>query len=1015
MVALAAELGLSPSQRRAIEDDAAHLVSQIRTRSGEHSVLDVFLQEFGLANEEGVALMCLAEALLRIPDSATVDALIADKILPGRWVDHIGNSGSTFVNASTWALLLTGRVIALDTLDARSPADVLGRLVSRAGEGVIRNAMRRAMGILGGEFVLGRDIDEALRRGHKERGASAVFSFDMLGEGARTAEDAQRYFFAYAHALERVGQAAAGRGTRSGSGISVKLSALHPRYEFAQRERVFNELYPRLLELAVGAAKFDVGLSIDAEEADRLELSLDMFERLARAPELSGWDGLGLVVQAYGKRALPVIDWLIELAAQSNHRFPVRLVKGAYWDTEIKHAQENGLPDFPVFTQKANTDVAYLACVERLLAARPLIYPQFATHNAHTVTAVLTLADHLDGLEFQRLHGMGELLYRVAAEQFPKLPQVRVYAPVGGHRDLLAYLVRRLLENGANSSFVNRFLDADTPALDVVRDPVTLVARGPHRHPNIRLPGALYGARRRNSSGLDLTDASAVEMLTIALAVNAGGRYEAYPSTGRDMAASLVEVRNPADRTECVGVVQVATLADVDATTLAAASAQPQWDFAGADVRATILVALSDRIEAERDELVSLLVREAGKTIADALAEVREAIDYCRYYAALALEQFAAPLALAGPTGESNELSLHGRGVFACISPWNFPLAIFVGQIAAALAAGNTVVAKPAEQTPLIGARVVELAGAAGVPTGVLQYLPGDGAVGAALVAHRLIAGVAFTGSTSTAQSINRTLAARDGMIVPLIAETGGQNVLFVDSTALLEQMTDDVMRSAFGSAGQRCSALRLLLLQDDIAERALKLIRGAVRELRIGDPGDLATDVPPLIDAAAVAKLAAYIAELRDRGCRVDALPLPARCANGTFMAPHIVEMADFDGLTEEHFGPVLHVVRYAAGALEATIDAVRRLGFGLTMGIHSRIDSRARQIFDASAVGNTYVNRNMIGAVVGVQPFGGQGLSGTGPKAGGPHYLLRFATERTLTINTMARGGNIELLRGG
>jgi RHH-type proline utilization regulon transcriptional repressor/proline dehydrogenase/delta 1-pyrroline-5-carboxylate dehydrogenase len=1014
IVDIAAGLRLTPAQRGAIEDEAARLVEQVRGRRGEHSVLDVFLKEFGLANEEGVALMCLAEALLRIPDAATVDALIADKILPGRWADHIGNSESTFVNASTWALMLTGRVIALDQIGSRSPADVLGKLVGRAGEPVIRNAMRRAMRILGGEFVLGRDIDEALHRGANEHGADGVFSFDMLGEGARTAADAQRYFDAYAAALDRVGQVAAHRGPRLGSGISVKLSALHPRYEFSQRDRVIAELYPRLFELARRAAKWNVGMSIDAEEADRLELSLDLYERLARAPELARWDGLGLVVQAYGKRALPVIAWLIAVARDAGRRFPVRLVKGAYWDAEIKRAQENGLPDFPAFTQKANTDVAYLACAEALLAARPTIYPQFATHNAHNITAVLAIAGGGADFEFQRLHGMGELLYRAAAEHFAHFPQVRVYAPVGGHRDLLAYLVRRLLENGANSSFVNRFLDAGTPSRDVVRDPVTLVARGPHRHPRIRLPAALYGSQRRNSAGFDLTDSVAVEELTAAIATHGNRQYEARPSADADGVGAVVDIRNPADRRAVVGHVRFAASADVDAALRDAAAAQPDWDRLGGDARAKILVDLSERIEAQRDPFVALLVREGGKTIADSLSEVREAVDYCRYYANLAIGQFTAPLDLPGPTGESNELSLHGRGVFACISPWNFPLAIFLGQITAALAAGNAVIAKPAEQTPLIAARAIELAHAAGVPRDVLHLLPGDGAVGAALVSHPAIAGVAFTGGTDTARSINRTLAARDGAIVPLIAETGGQNAMFADSTALLEQLTDDVMRSAFGSAGQRCSALRLLLLQDDVADKAIAMILGAMHELRIGDPAEISTDVGPLIEPAAVEKLTGYVASLRAQGCRVHAAPLPGRCANGSFMAPHLVEMDGFGRLTEEHFGPVLHVVRFAAGAFDTTVDAVRALGFGLTMGVHSRIDSRWRRIFERSAVGNTYVNRSIIGAVVGVQPFGGQGLSGTGPKAGGPHYLQRFATERVLTVNTMASGGNIDLLRG-
>ncbi len=1005
---------LSAAERRGVEDAAAQLVEAVRGRTGDHSVLDIFLQEFGLGNEEGVALMCLAEALLRIPDADTVDALIADKILPGKWVEHLGQSESAFVNASTWGLLLTGRVLALERIITRSPADALRRLIGRFGEPVIRNAMRGAMRILGAEFVLGRDIDEALARGRKEHGNDAVFSFDMLGEGARTAQQAQQYSAGYATALEKVGVSAATKGVQRGSGVSVKLSALHPRYEYAQRARVMDELYPRLLQLASLAARLDIGLSIDAEETERLEVSLDLFELLCRAPELNGWQGLGLVVQAYGKRAPAVLDWLVALARETNRCIPVRLVKGAYWDAEIKRAQENGLADFAVFTQKANTDVAYLVCAQRLLAAGSAVYPQFATHNAHTLSAVMAIGATVAQCEFQRLHGMGELLYKVAGEFYPGLPQVRIYAPVGGHSELLAYLVRRLLENGANSSFVNRFLDAQTPARDVVRDPVVVSAEQPPRHPAIRLPPALFGDTRQNSAGTDLTDAGAVATLLESLTGPLGGRFEARPSVGVAGDSQPREIHNPADSVDIVGTVEVATPRHVETAFALAVAAQPAWDARGGVERARILGALAEQLEAARPTLVALLVREAGKTIVDALAEIREAVDFCRYYAALARTQFGQPLQLTGPTGETNELSLHGRGVFVCISPWNFPLAIFVGQLAAALAAGNCVLAKPAPQTPLIAMRAVQLAHAAGVPAAALSVLPGAAGVGAAVVGHRDVAGVAFTGSTATAVAINRALAARDGAIAVLIAETGGQNAMFVDSTALLEQLTDDVIRSAFGSAGQRCSALRLLLLQEEVADAALQMIRGAMTQLCIGDPAQLRTDLGPLIDARAVSALRAHIDAMRARGCRVTAQPLPESCANGSFLAPHLIELDSLDALTQEHFGPVLHVLRYEADALDEMLDAVRALGYGLTLGVHSRIDARARHIFKRSSAGNTYVNRNMIGAVVGVQPFGGQGLSGTGPKAGGPHYLLRFALERTLTVNTMARGGNIELLRG-
>jgi RHH-type proline utilization regulon transcriptional repressor/proline dehydrogenase/delta 1-pyrroline-5-carboxylate dehydrogenase len=997
----------------AIEDAAVALVTAVRDRRRDQSVLDVFLKEFGLSNEEGVALMCLAEALLRVPDEETIDELIADKILSGKWDAHLGRSDSLFVNASTWALMLTGRVIAFDRVAGASPLDLIARLTGRAGEPVIRSAMRRAMRILGAEFVLGRTIAEAIERGREEQGEDGAFSFDMLGEGARTRADAQRYANAYATAIERVAVASGHAGVTEGSGVSVKLSALHPRYEYAHSDRVMNELYPQLLTLVRSAAAGDIGIALDAEEADRLDLSLDIFERLLRERELRGFEGLGLVVQAYGKRALDVCDWVIALARDVGRRVPVRLVKGAYWDAEIKHAQVQGMSDFPVFTQKANTDLCYLVCAERLLIARDNVYPQFATHNAHTIAAVMHLAGGGEGFEFQRLHGMGELLYRAAREQLPCLPRVRVYAPVGGHRDLLAYLVRRLLENGANSSFVNRFLDARTPPREVVRDPVAVIAGQSPRHPRIRLPLELYAPGRANAKGIDLTSADAWASLRDAMAPYLAATFSAYPG---DLAHGAARsVRNPARHDDVVGMVSESSRADVLAAFDAAHAAQPAWNERRASQRGSCLRALAETIEREAPQLIALLVREAGKSVADGVSEVREAADFCRYYAMLAEQDFEQPLDLPGPTGEANQLELHGRGVFVCISPWNFPLAIFIGQVSAALAAGNTVLAKPAEQTPLIAATVVRMAWQAGIPEAALALLPGDGAVGAMLTALPGIAGVAFTGGTETAQIINRVLAQRDGAIVPLIAETGGQNALFADSTALLEQLTDDVVRSAFTSAGQRCSALRLLYVQDDIADDALTMIRGAMLELHIGDPEQLGTDVGPVIDADARDALEAYVAACQAAGLTTFRAPLPAACSSGTYVAPTLIELDRIDRLTGEHFGPVLHVLRFGADELDEAVASVRRLGYGLTLGIHTRIDGRARRIFAQSRVGNTYVNRNIIGAVVGVQPFGGEGLSGTGPKAGGPRYLHRFATERTLSINTMARGGNIDLLRGG
>lgn len=989
-----------------VEMRAAQLVESVRARRSDHTLLDTFLQEYGLANDEGVALMCLAESLLRVPDADTMDALIKDKVLPANWAAHLGDSASILVNASTWGLMLTGKVIGMESWPGRTPGDLVGRLVARAGEPVIRAAMHRAMHILGREFVLGRSIEEALDRGGRE----GAYSFDMLGEAARTADTAAHYLDVYTHAIHAVGGS-------TGSGVSVKLSALHPRYEYAQRDRVMAELLPRLLELCGVAAGYDIGLSVDAEEADRLELSLELFEQIARAPTLKGWQGLGIVVQGYGKRALPCIDWVAELARQTQRRINVRLVKGAYWDAEIKHAQESGLPDFPVFTVKANTDVAYLAGARKLLDASDVLYPQFATHNAHTVAAVMALAGDRRGFEFQRLHGMGELLYTLAGEADATFPLVRVYAPVGGHEDLLPYLVRRLLENGANSSFVNRFLDESTPALEVVRDPASVLREQrpqgeAYRHSRLRKPGDLYGASRPNSRGWDLTDARSVSRLTDALAPHLQRGAPRKPARRSRRSRKALIVLNPSDHSDSLGSVAIPGAAAMDKSLAAAAQAQPAWGRAGGAARADVIRAAADLLVANRSELMALLIREAGKTVQDSMSEVREAEDFCRYYADLAQRQFQAPVLLPGPTGERNELSLHGRGVFVCISPWNFPLAIFIGQVAGALLAGNAVVAKPAQQTPFIARRAVELLVEAGVPQEAVQLVPGAGEVGSRLVSSPVIAGVAFTGSTETARTINRALAKREGAIVPLIAETGGQNAMIVDSTALLDQVADDVVNSAFSSAGQRCSALRVLLLQEEIADKAMTLILGAMNEIRLGDPALLSTDVGPVIDAAALANLQAHIKASRRAGYRVHvAAGEVPDC--GTYLAPHLIELDDVSRLAVEHFGPILHVVRYRAAELTVELAKIRSLGYGLTMGVHSRIEQRAREVFSASLAGNTYVNRDMIGAVVGVQPFGGFGLSGTGPKAGGPAYLQRFATERTLTVNTMAQGGNIDLLR--
>ncbi|WP_448187529.1 bifunctional proline dehydrogenase/L-glutamate gamma-semialdehyde dehydrogenase PutA [Azospirillum sp. sgz301742] len=993
-----------------IEKEAARLVEGVRQARTSFGMLDAFLQEFGLSTREGVALMCLAEALLRIPDPETADALIRDKIGEADWAHHVGHADNLFVNASTWALMLTGRVIRLDSETEKRPAALLNRLIARAGEPVIRQAMMRAMRILGRQFVMGRTIDEALERGREQERGGYRHSYDMLGEGARTMADADRYLETYATAIRAIGAARGSRGVVESPGISVKLSALHPRYEEAQRERVVRELLPRLKSLCVMARDAGIGLTVDAEEADRLALQLDLVEAMALDADLAGWDGLGLAVQAYQKRGYAVVEWLAELTRRSGRRLMVRLVKGAYWDTEIKRAQERGLDNYPVFTRKVNTDVSYLACARRLLELRAQLYPMFATHNAHTVAAVQAMAGDRQGYEFQRLHGMGEPLYhQIVGADMP----VRVYAPVGSHEDLLAYLVRRLLENGANSSFVNRIQDDKVPVADIVADPVGHAARLPYKpHPRIPLPRDLFGPERHNSQGVDLSDPTQTEPLLHRMAQAWATPWSAAPLVGgRALEGAGRAVLDPSSRRP-VGAVVEASDRDVGHALALAAAAARDWANTPAERRATVLERAGDLMERHRAELMALCVREAGKTIPDALAEVREAVDFCRYYAARARIDFALPKVMHGPTGEHNQLSLHGRGVFACISPWNFPLAIFVGQVTAALAAGNAVAAKPAEQTPLMACRAVQLFHEAGLPVDVLHLLPGDGRVGAALVNDPRVRGVAFTGSTETARAINLALAQRSGPIVPLIAETGGQNVLIADSSALPEQLVDDVLTSAFRSTGQRCSALRVLFVQDGIADRVIRMLDGAAHELRVGDPGLLRTDVGPAIDEEARATLAAHAERMAAQAKPLFTVPLGEECAHGTFFAPRAFELDRLDRLEREVFGPVLHVIRYQADRLDSVLDAVEATGYGLTLGIHSRIDGTIRRIHGRLGVGNTYVNRNMIGAVVGVQPFGGEGLSGTGPKAGGPHYLMRFATERTLTVNTTAAGGNTTLV---
>ncbi len=992
------------------------LVEAARAKGRRKGMMESFLEEFGLSNSEGLALMCLAEALLRVPDAATRDDLIAEKIRSGDWGAHQGQSDSWLVNASTWGLMLTGRVIGAPASAATGPAAFIGGLVRQSGEPVIRAAMMQAMRIMGEQFVLGRTVGDALKRGARmvRSGEAAHFSFDMLGEGARTSADAARYLAAYEAAIAAVA-AVKDKATvpEAASGVSVKLSALHPRYQAVKQARVMDELYPRVLGLCQAAAAANMALCLDAEEAHRLVLSLKILDRLAHEPSLKGWTGLGLAVQAYQKRALSVIERVDALASATGQRLMVRLVKGAYWDSEIKHAQVEGYPNFPVFTTKQGTDVHYLACARAMLAASPRIHPAFATHNAHTLAAVELMAQAagVSAYEFQRLHGMGEALYEAAKAG----GRVRVYAPVGAHEDLLPYLVRRLLENGANTSFVHAFLDDSVPAAEVVADPVAKVEIGPRRHPRIPTPPRLYGAGRRNSLGLDLSQQGVRDHVAAAVrAFRQGPALAAGPIvSGEALTGGGEAIRMPHDTGTLAGVCREAGAGEISRALDAAKAFQPDWDRQGGARRAEHLHAMADAMEANAARLIAIMAHEAGKTLADGVAEVREAVDFCRYYASEAGQHFAAPVRLPGPTGETNHLSLHGRGVFCCISPWNFPLAIFTGQIAAALAAGNTVVAKPAEQTPLVAFEAVLLFHQAGLPAGALHLLPGQGeTVGAALTADSRVAGVCFTGGTSTARLINRTLAGRDGPIIPLIAETGGLNAMFIDTTALREQVIDDMIVSAFGSAGQRCSALRIAFVPHATADHLIEGLIGAMKELTLGDPSRPDTDAGPVIDAEARAALEAHLSRMRTDATILHQVSPGAIGEAGHGFGPALVELASLDQINTETFGPVLHLLRYDPDDVATLGAALKAKGYGLTLGIHSRLERFHAAVRAACPVGNTYVNRSMIGAVVGVQPFGGEGLSGTGPKAGGPHYLHRFATERVVSVNITAQGGDAELL---
>jgi RHH-type proline utilization regulon transcriptional repressor/proline dehydrogenase/delta 1-pyrroline-5-carboxylate dehydrogenase len=1001
---------LPPEREARIDAQARTLIGAIRAGASGIGGIEALLREYSLSTPEGLALMVLAEGLLRVPDDATADRLIEDKLGQGGFATnahgHDGRGGETLlVNASAWALGLGARLIG----PTDTPEGILRNVVRRLGLPTVRGAMRQAMRVMGNHFVLGQTIEEALGRATSRSGRVFRYSFDMLGEGARTADDAARYQASYAAAIEAIGRAAGNKTLPERPGISVKLSALHPRYEAVSRARVMSELVPRVRDLARAACIRGLNFTIDAEEADRLELSLDVLGEVAADRQLAGWDGFGLAVQAYGKRALEVVDWVAALAERLDRRFMVRLVKGAYWDTEIKRAQERGLDDYPVFTRKPMTDLSYMECADRLLSLRPRLYPQFATHNALTVASVIERAGGLDGYEFQRLHGMGDQLYDALIAAHPGVG-VRTYAPVGVHRDLLAYLVRRLLENGANSSFVSVAADADVPVETLLRRPAAIIASpAGARAASLALPADMFGPGRRNSAGAEFGCQAALDGLLADMRQAAGLAQAASILNGVAQIGTGSEAFSPIDGATIIGTVTEASRETTETAMAAARAGFRAWAESPADLRAAYLERAAALMEQRRGRLLGLLADEGGKTLDDALAELREAVDFLRFYAVQARALYGAAEILPGPTGELNTLRRRGRGVFVCISPWNFPLAIFTGQVAAALAAGNAVVAKPAEQTPLIAAEAVRILHEAGVPASALHLVVGAGEIGAQLVAHPDVGGVAFTGSTQVAWAINRALAAKNGPIVPLIAETGGINAMIVDATALPEQVVDDVVASAFRSAGQRCSALRLLCVQEDIADRIIAMLAGAAAELRIGDPRDPATHSGPVIDAEARDRLLAHIATMQARARVHYAGEAPE---HGFYVAPHIFELAGPADLAEEVFGPILHVVRYRAAALDQLIDAIDATGYGLTLGIHSRIDALPQRIAARLSTGNIYVNRNMIGAVVGVQPFGGSGLSGTGPKAGGPDYLRRFGIEQTVTINTAAAGGNAALL---
>lgn len=1017
MTQLLEEAALEAHVLTSIEAQATKLVEHVRGEREKTSGIDSFLHQYSLSSDEGIALMCLAEALLRVPDKATIDELIKDKLSNANWSDHLNKNNSFFVNAATWGLMLTGSILEPTQETEKKWRHTLKSWVGRASEGVIRKAVAKAMQIMSRQFVMGRNMSEALKRATVLEAKGYRYSYDMLGEAALTEADALDYFHAYENSIESIGEASQGKDVYQSPGVSVKLSALFPRYEVTQYERALEVLSSRLLALCQKAHRYDIAITVDAEEADRLDLSLDIMERVVMHDSLQHWQGFGLALQSYQKRAFYVLDWVKALSEKASRRIMVRLIKGAYWDTEIKRAQMEGLSGYPVFTDKTFTDVSFQACAKKIFTMTDAIYPQFATHNAYSVALILSLAGTYRDFEFQCLHGMGTELYGAITPANTLNIPCRIYAPVGSHEDLLPYLVRRLLENGANSSFVNRIADKEQPISHLVEAPIHKAAQKlDDIGKKIPLPERIFGSFRENAKGIDISDYNTVNDLFKTLNQFNNKSWKASPLIyDHKKEGTYHDVYSPNDTTQCIGKVLLSSRADIKIALTASSHAFTSWSEETVQTRAQCLQKMADLLEKNKEECYALLMFEAGKTLNDAVSEVREAIDFCRYYALEASAKLAYPIQFEGYTGETNTLTYHARGTLLCISPWNFPLAIFLGQISACLVTGNTVIAKPAEQTPLVAYFAVNLFYEAGIPKDVLQLLPGSGkTIGAGLVKDTRIKGVLFTGSTVTAKQINLSLADRDGEISPLIAETGGQNTMIVGSSALLEQVVADVLLSCFGSAGQRCSALRVIYVQKDIYPRFIAMLKGAMAELKVAQSYQYQTDVGPVIDKTALKNLEAHVKELEKKATLIYQAPLHDSTKKGFFLNPVAFEINSIKSLIKEHFGPILHVIPYHKKDLNKIIDEINETGFGLTLGIHSRIDSFAKNISHKIHVGNCYINRNMTGAVVGLQPFGGQGLSGTGPKAGGPLYLFRLCHEKVVTIDTTAAGGNASLMSG-